>query len=403
MEKLYYQDQYIRDFICEIEEIKEVHGKFHVALDRTAFFPGGGGQRCDVGYIENEPVIDVYEEGDVVYHVVQKKPIKIHRVKASIDWENRFDGMQQHLAQHVLSGCFFSLFHANTVGIHLGKEVSTVDIEGILSEEIIREVEREANKVIQKNLRVEILTPTKSELKKMQLRRALPNTKEEIRVVQIEELDINACCGIHPNSTLQLQAIKIKRWEKHKNATRIEFLAGKRAVEDYFIKDNFTKEICRYLNCNYEEAINAIKNLADENKQLLNENRKIKEEIRDYQVKEMVESSEKIGEIAIVKNIYEGGDTKHISKVATKIVEGNRAIVLFANRSGDRVNLIFMCSKELKGISMDVLLKDAITLVDGRGGGSAFAAQGGGKNNNNIHSLIDYAVMKVKNTLKHSP
>lgn len=399
MEKLYYEDQYIKDFVCEIEGIKEVDGKFHVTLDRTAFFPGGGGQSCDVGYIENEPVIDVYEEGDVVYHVVQKKPMKIHRVKAAIDWENRFDGMQQHLAQHVLSGCFFSLFHANTVGIHLGKEVSTVDIEGVLSEETIRAAEREANRVIEKNLRVEFLMPTKGELRKLQLRRALPNTNEQIRVVMIEDLDINACCGVHPNSTLQLQAIKIKKWEKHKNATRIEFLAGKRAVEDYFTKDSFTKEICRYLNCNYEEAINAIKNLADENKQLLSENRKIKDEIGAYQVKEIVEGAEKIGEIAIVKNIYEEGDTKHISKVATKIVEGNKAIVLFANRSGDRVNLIFMCSKELKGISMDALLKDAITLVDGRGGGSAFAAQGGGKNNNNLHSLINYAVMKVKNTL----
>lgn len=399
MEKLYYEDQYIRDFTCEIEEVKEVDGKFHVVLDRTAFFPGGGGQSCDVGHIEGLPVIDVYEENGIVYHVMDKKPMKIHRVKASIDWDKRFDGMQQHLGQHVLSGCFFSLFKANTVGIHLGKDVSTVDIEGVLSEETIRSAEKAANEVTKRNLKVEFLTPTKSELKKLQLRRALPNTNESIRVVRIDDLDINACCGVHPKSTLELQAIKIKKWEKHKGATRIEFLAGDRAVQDYFEKDNFTREICKYLNCNSTEAINAIKNLTEELRQVSNENKKIKIDIGDYQIKEMVENAEKIEEVAIVKHIYEDGDSRHITKVASKIVDENKAIVLFANKSADKVNLIFMCSKDLKGISMDVLLKDAITLIDGRGGGSAFAAQGGGKNNNNLDSLIDYAVMKIKNIL----
>lgn len=400
MEKIYYEDQYIKDFTCEVEEVKEVDGKFHVVLDRTAFFPGGGGQPCDAGHIEGLPVTDVYEENGTVYHVMDRKPMKIHRVKASIDWDKRFDGMQQHLGQHVLSGCFFSLFNANTVGFHLGKEVSTVDIEGLLSEETIREAEKAANEVIKRNLKVEFLTPTKSELKKLQLRRALPKTNEAIRVVVIDDLDINACCGVHPKATLELQAIKIKKWEKHKGATRIEFLAGNRAVEDYFIKDNFTRDICRYLNCSYEDAIKAIKNLTDEVKELVRENKNIKSDISNYQVKEMVENSEKIGEITIVKNIYDDGDLKYITKVAGKIVEEHKAIALFANKTEDRVNLIFMCSKDLKGISMDVILKDAITLIDGRGGGSAFSAQGGGKNNNNLDSVIDYAIMKIKNVLK---
>ena len=166
-----------------------------------------------------------------MYHILEKKPIKLKKVKCSIDWNRREDGMNQHFGQHVLSGCFFKMFNANTVGFHLGREVSTVDIEGILDEETIRKAEAYANDIIQANIPLEILTPTRKELKKIGLRRDLPKTDEQIRVVKIGELDINACCGVHPKSTLDLRMIKIKRFEKCRNATRIEYLAGKRAID----------------------------------------------------------------------------------------------------------------------------------------------------------------------------
>ena len=104
MEKLYYIDQYIKEFTAEIVEVLEVNNQFHVLLDKTAFFPGGGGQFCDLGKIDVHPVIDVYEKENKVYHVLEKKPIKIHKVKCEIDWSRREDGMHQHFAQHVLSG-----------------------------------------------------------------------------------------------------------------------------------------------------------------------------------------------------------------------------------------------------------------------------------------------------------
>ena len=199
MEKLYYENQYIKDFVAEIEEIKEENGRFHIVLDKTAFFPGGGGQGSDRGKIDNYQVIDVYEKEGIVYHVTEKKPVKIHRVKCSIDWNRRFDGMQQHLAQHVLSGCFYTLFNANTVSIHLGEKISTVDIEGSLTEMQIREAEKLANEKIGEAISVEVLIPSKKELKKLKIRRALPNTDDEIRILKIGDLDINACCGVHPN------------------------------------------------------------------------------------------------------------------------------------------------------------------------------------------------------------
>lgn len=395
MNKLYYEDQYLKEFTAEIIGVIEKNNLYYVSLDKTAFFPGGGGQHCDLGYIDNHKVIDIVEENGEIYHVTQTKPIKIHRVNCKIDWDRRLDGMQQHLSQHVLSGCFFKLFNANTVSIHLGNEISTVDIQGYLDEESIRKAERMANEIIYQNIGVNFLTPSKKELKKLNLRRDLPNTNEQIRVVQIGDLDINACCGVHPSRTLDLQAIKIKRWEKHKGATRIEYLAGKRAIEDYFKKDDFRNQICKFLNCGEQDAINSVNKLSNELKACKDENRQIKIEISDYQIKDMIMSAENLGDISVITKIYESGDLKHISKIAEKIVLNDNMIVLLAVKNEEKANLIFAASKNINSISMNDLLKDAITLIDGRGGGSKFLAQGGGKNSSNLQGVIDYALRKV--------
>ncbi|MCC0643482.1 MULTISPECIES: DHHA1 domain-containing protein [unclassified Clostridioides] len=399
MEKLYYTNQYIRDFTAEIIEIREIENKFHVLLDKTAFFPGGGGQFGDLGKIDDYEVISVYEEDKKVYHILDKKPIKIHKVKCSIDWDRREDGMHQHFGQHVLSGCFFKTFNANTTGFHLGNEYSTVDIDGNLDEEKIREIELLANEIIRQNIQVETLLPTKRELKKIWVRRALPNTNEEIRVVKIGDLDTNACCGVHPKSTSELRMIKIKKWEKHKSSTRIEFLAGKRAVDEVLKRDVYLTKICRYLSCSEEDAINGIVNLNEKVEDSLSKKRKLEEIVAKYQVKEMVENANKIGNVSVVKKIYDEEDLKYVNKIANKITEDENNIALLAVRFEEKINLIFACSKNLKAVNMGSLLKDAISLIDGKGGGSQVLAQGGGKNNGNLESTFDYAFMKLEKIL----
>ncbi|OOM76161.1 DHHA1 domain-containing protein [Clostridium sp. BL-8] len=399
MEKIYYDNRYLKDFTAEIVDIKEVDGKFHVVLDQTAFFPGGGGQSCDLGSIGEHAVLDVYEKNEIVYHVVEKKPIKIHKVKCVIDWDRRLDGMHQHLGQHVLSGAFFNLFNANTFAIHLGSDISTVDIYGILSEEQVRQAEKLANKIIGDALTVESFIPTKSELKKLSLRRALPNTEEDIRIVKIGDFDINACCGLHPASTQDLRLIKIKRFTKHKEGTRIEFLAGERAVSDSFKKDEFQNSICKYLNCNEDEAINGIKNL-NENLRAANElNKSLNALLAKYQVKEILENAAKVNDIRLIKQIFDGENLKYVSNLTSKLIENQRTIALMAVKSDDKVNLLFACSKDISEIKMNELLKDSISLIDGKGGGSPFQAQGAGKNNSNLESAMDYAFNKISHTL----
>ncbi|EHJ02196.1 Threonyl/alanyl tRNA synthetase SAD [Clostridium sp. DL-VIII] len=399
MEKIYYDNRYLKDFTAEIVDIKEVDGKFHVVLDQTAFFPGGGGQSCDLGSIGEHEVLDVYEKNEIVYHVVEKKPIKIHKVKCVIDWTRRLDGMHQHLGQHVLSGAFFNLFNANTFAIHLGSDISTVDIYGILSEEQVRQAEKLANKIIGDALTVESFIPTKSELKKLSLRRALPNTEEDIRIVKIGDFDINACCGLHPASTQDLRLIKIKRFTKHKEGTRIEFLAGERAVSDSFKKDEFQNSICKYLNCNEDEAINGIKNLNESLRAANEMNKSLNALLAKYQVKEILENAAKVNDIKLIKQIFDGENLKYVSNLTSKLIESERTIALMAVKSDDKVNLLFACSKDISEIKMNELLKDSISLIDGKGGGSPFQAQGAGKNNSNLESAMDYAFNKISHFL----
>lgn len=399
MEKIYYENQYLREFTAEIVGIQEVDNKFHVTLDKTAFFPGGGGQSCDLGNLGDQKILDVFEKDEIIYHVVEKKPIKIHKVKCEIDWDRRRDGMHQHLGQHVLSGAFFNLFNANTFAIHLGSDISTVDIYGVLTEDQIREAEKLANKIIGDAMPVESFIPTKAELKKLTLRRALPNTEEDIRVLRIGDFDINACCGLHPVSTQDLRLIKIKRFEKHKEGTRIEFLAGERAVSDTFKKDEFQTSICRYLNCNENEAINGIKNLNESLREANENNKSLNILLAKYQVKEILENAEKVNNTRVIKEIFDGENLKYVSNLTSKLIENENTIALMAVKSDDKVNLIFACSKDVKDVKMNELLKDAISLIDGKGGGSPLQAQGAGKNNSNLESAMDYAVSKVKQIL----
>lgn len=396
MEQLYYENPYLKEFTANIIETKEIDGQFHLILDKTAFFPGGGGQWCDTGKIGSLDVLEVYEKENRIYHVVNTAPSQTTNLKCTIDWNTRIDGMQQHLGQHVLSGSFFNLFNANTFAIHLGADISTVDILGNLTEEQVRKAEKLANKIIGDDVQVLSFVPSEEELKNLTLRRALPNTEEDIRVVHIKDFDINACCGLHPTSTKDLRLIKIKRFTKHKEGTRIEFLAGNRAVDDTLKKDELFNSICSYLSCNENEALNGIKNLNASLKDANDTNKNLNTLLAKYQVKDLIDRAENIGNYKVVKQIFDG-DMKYVNTLTSKLVENDNTIALMAIKNGEKANLLFCCSKNIKNIKMNELFKEAISAIDGRGGGSPFQAQGAGKNNENLEEALEIAFTKIKN------
>lgn len=379
MEKLYYKNQYLKTFNAKVLEVKEVQNEYHIVLDKTAFFPGGGGQLCDLGYIDNKKVLNVYENDKTIYHVLEEEVNTGSDVSCNIDWDRREDGMHQHLGQHILSGCFYKLFNSNTVSIHLGKEISTVDIVGILSEEKIREAESFANEVIRNNMNVEFLVPSKEELSNINLRRDLPNTEDEIRVVKIGDLDINACCGVHPSKTSDLKIIKIRRFEKNKGNTRIEFLAGNRAVKDSLNKDNILREICNYLSSSEDEALSGIKNIKALLEETKIEKKKLEEELLSYEAKSLLENS-KDNKI-IIKKIFKDKEIGYVTKLANKLCINENVICLFAINNKEKSNIILTSSKNISNLSMGEIFREFSNIVNGKGGGSKNLAQGIGEEN----------------------
>ena len=398
-EKLFYEDQYIKEFDANVVNIIERNNKILVELDKTCFFPGGGGQFCDVGFIGESKVLDMLEEDGKIYHIVDKKPIKLEDIKCYIDWERRLDGMQQHLGQHLLSGCFYSLFGANTAGIHIGDEISTVDIVGYITEEQTRKAEVMANDIIRENREVKFLMTSRKEAKSMGLRRELATKDQNIRIVEIDDLDINACCGIHPSSTLELQAIKLKRYEKHKGNTRIVYLTGKRAIDDHLKVDSILSGICKDFSAGEDEVFSSLNNLKENYNSLRGENSKIKAELSQFEMKELLSESENINNVLVVNKIYENEDAKYLNKLASKIVEDENRIVLFATHDKEKANMIFAASKNMTKINISNILKDSISLIDGRGGGSSILAQGAGKNISNLENAMVYSLRRVKELL----
>lgn len=396
MEKLFYEDQYIKNFIAEIEEIKEVDDKYHVLLNKTAFFPGGGGQYCDLGTIDNIDVIDIYEEDNKIYHILNKKPIRIHKVKCEIDWNRREYGMQHHFGQHVISACFNNEYKAKTIGFHLGNEFATVDIEGYFHEDDMMKIEKMCNEIIRENIPVEFLTINKKEAKKLKIKDDLSKIDNEVRVVKFGDLDINLCCGVHVKNTLDLRMIKIKRFEKYKKGTRIEFLCGTKAINELLKRDMYLNKICKYLSSNEEDALKGIENLNDKVNKLNKENKRLEDIISSYEIQDMINNATKIDNKNIVTKIYEDKNMNYINKIGNKIAEYDNMVGLFALKNENRINLLFTCSKNIDDLDMNLLLKDSIKLIDGKGGGSKVLAQGGGKDNGNLDSLFNYVLMKIK-------
>ena len=396
LEKLYYENPYQTEFTSEVIDVIEKEKEYHVELDKTCFYPEGGGQPSDTGYINGTPVTYVYEVNNKIYHVVMVKPIKIHKVKCSINFEKRYDYMQQHLGQHILSACISQLFNANTIGFHLGTHSTTIDIDKAIISDDLKVAEKKANKIVLDNINVEVLYPGSSELKKLSLKKIPVKAGEKVRIVKIGDIDINPCCGIHPSSTIEVQLIKVIKFDKYKNGIRIEFICGSRAVSDYVSKHEAIEKMCKLLSCNNAAVLPEVERLSGELNKALTEKRALKAEVSEYEVQNMLSSAPKIEDIRVIKYIYNNGDLKYTNLLATKLVSAPKVIVLFAIKSNDKANLLFMCSKDITMISMNSLLKDAITLIDGKGGGSDLSAQGGGKNNNNLDSSLDYAYKRVK-------
>jgi len=229
--RLYDYDAYIQTFMAKVLACREEKGSWLVALNRTAFFPEGGGQYADNGTMEEAFVSDAHECEGVVWHTVGRPFEPGEDVRCKIDWERRFDFMQQHSGEHILSGLAHKYYGAANVGFHLGLESTTIDFDVPLTEEDLLRIETLANRAVWENIPLEIMYPSPEELETIPYR-SKKALEGKIRIVTIPGYDICACCGTHVRRTGEVGLIKVTSFMNYKGGTRLTLLCGKRALQD---------------------------------------------------------------------------------------------------------------------------------------------------------------------------
>ena len=267
-EKLFYEDSYIKEFQARVLSCRERSGGYQAVLTRTAFFPEGGGQSADTGFLytkegEEIRVTDVHEKDGVVYHHISQPVQEGTEVRGKLDFQERFSKMQQHTGEHILSGLVNRHFGYRNVGFHLGTQEVTMDYDGVLTEEDLRQIEYEANEAVAENIPVKVLYPSKEELKNI-IYRSKIEIEGQIRIVQIPGYDSCACCAPHVKETGSVGLIKIVGAVHYKGGMRVSILCGFRALEDYRMKERNVTEISNLLSAKQEDTAQAVEHLGQE-------------------------------------------------------------------------------------------------------------------------------------------
>lgn len=263
-EKLFYEDAYRKEFDARVLSCRPVPEKgYEVVLDRTAFFPEGGGQYGDVGEISGVRVSDTQEKDGDVIHYTSEPLQEGATVTGKIDWEIRFSRMQQHTAEHILSGLAHSIFGYQNVGFHLSDEICTMDFSGPVTKEEMEEIEKRANEAVYKNIEVNVLCPSREELKNFEYRSKI-EIEGQVRIIQIPGYDTCACCAPHLKRTGEIGQIKVIGLMNYKGGVRVTMVSGNRALCDHEKREKDMKEISKLLSAKEWELPEAVQKLKDD-------------------------------------------------------------------------------------------------------------------------------------------
>jgi alanyl-tRNA synthetase len=395
--KLYYQDPYLRTFTATIiEHGKKGDGTPYVVLDQTAFYPTGGGQPSDRGTIAGVQVTDVEEvDGKIQHRLAGFLPEGEATVEGVIAWGRRFDHMQQHLGQHILSAAFEQLFDVETVGFHMGEEIVTIDLnKPDLTEAMITEAERLANKIVFENRVVTSRFVDPTELSTLPLRKA-PTVSENIRIVTVTDFDYSPCGGTHPARTGEVGPIKALSYEKSRGNIRLTFVCGLRTIRVMNEKQNILKELCRMMTCGEAELVGNLTKLQTERKELDHLYQEAKTKLLHFEAHDLLgQASQERGVSLIVKS-FADRPVQELQKLSQMISESAPAAIQLFVTGKDRFQLLFACGSDIL-LPMNELLKETVKLINGKGGGNVRTAQGGGEKLVSAEELLDFAKNKVK-------
>lgn len=391
--RLYFDDPYQTQFEAEIKEKNSVEGKPAVVLDQTLFYPESGGQPCDKGHINDIPVLKVFEEGEKIVHVLAQD-IKADRITGIIDWDTRFDHMQQHSGQHILSQVFHRYLKGKTMSFHLGEKTSTVEIDiRKISTQELEDVEKQANDVVFENREIRCSFISDTRVDEVPLRKP-PVKTGELRIVEVQNFDYTACGGTHPRRTGEIGLIKILKWDRIRDNIRFEFVCGKRALIDYRMRINVLRDVTNRFSSGETDLIDMVDKLFQDYKTQKKINRQIQESISGYEARDFIEQAES----RIIKKIFADKSVDEARLLALNIIRTSDHIVLFGLKLAERVHLIFACP-ENAGINMRDLVPKVTPIIDGKGGGRPSLVEISGSQPDKLSEALETACEEVTRNL----
>jgi alanyl-tRNA synthetase len=383
-ERLYYTDSYLRHFTARIVERSE--DGLTVCLDRTAFYPTSGGQPFDTGSIGGIPVLDVVDDGERIAHILAA-PLHSGPVDCSIDWDRRFDHMQQHTGQHVLSAVFEDLFGLRTVGFHLGAEVSTIDLEGAPADAAaMRETERRANEIVFENRRVAVLFEDAAEAQGLRK----PSGREgTLRIASIDALDRSACGGTHVRATGEIGPILLRKLEKIRQSWRVEFLCGRRAVARARADYESLSKSAQLFSAPLDDVPSLVAAQLEAAHAAGKARRKLELELAGYQGKELYRATAPGPDgIRRASRRVQSGSLEDLRAIAQSFTAQPKAVFVAALAEPPSV---LLAASEDAGVDAGKTLKAALAECGGRGGGAARMAQGSVPD----HATLDRVLEKL--------
>ena len=374
-ERLYYTDPYLREFDAALVDTVSHEGRTALVLDRTAFYPASGGQPFDVGMFHDVRVLDVIDAEDGrILHVVDRAP-STTVLHGTIDWTRRFDHMQQHTGQHVLSAAFDHLFGVRTESFHLGAEYSTIDLGREVSPREIARAEDEANRVVWEDRAVAIRFASADEAATLGLRK---ETKREgtVRLIDVEGFDLSACGGTHVARTGAIGIIAVSATEKVRGGTRVTFLCGNRALAGYRALREAVSGSIRVLSVHPSELPAAIERLQSDAKDLRRQLKGFQEQLAAQRADALAEGAPGAGGQRFVGEVLDGWDAAGLKVIAARIVERAGYVVVLV--SSPAPSAIVVARSASGSIDCGAVLKQVVARHGGKGGGRPDFAQGGG-------------------------
>ncbi len=379
-ERLYYSDSYTTRFKANIIDRVKYRKRLAIVLDKSYFYPESGGQPNDQGEIAGIPVdkLAIREDDDAILHIMAGEVWENESVFAKINWERRFDHMQQHSGQHILSQAFMQIAGLPTVGFHLGESLCAIDLpQNALSPSQIEQTEMLANQIIWENRPVTSYFVSRDEAKKLQLRK-IPEIKgDQLRVVEIEDFDLNACGGTHVKSSGEVGIIKLLKFEKKNDQIRVSFLCGKRALLDYRQKNGVISRLVSELTTGEANLPHSVAKLGNELKSANKELKQTRRRLLEVEAAALLDKTPSQNGVRIIRQVLMDWETKQARILGSLLTKEPNVIALLGIPSVNS-HLLFVRSDESPG-KMDDLLKVALqSLGAGGGGGNEKMAQGGG-------------------------